>query len=362
MMHIAIRPIFALLLLIPVVAKSQPAPVLAGDKEMLNLPFAKFESVQGNGTFSKQFKLPIDHEIFRLYFDQIITDGSTPFKIQLLGRDGKIGEITETDFTRDTTYLSDLFIGLDVTLEIVADQEVQNLSFRLVEVAYETPSGEPLSVTGPDQRQKVRNLTRGDAKQNSSRAVAKLTFRAENTKYYNCTGFLIAADKLLTNEHCINSAVRCATARAIFGYLSASAETEQARCKKILVKDTSGDLALVQLDRRVGKNWGTLTLATTMPAVGAALYIPQHPDGRPQEVSIDNCKMVEVLVPGVSGKTDFSHSCDTEPGASGSPVIDTRSNEVIGLHHWGFEKSSSLFQNLNRAVRIDEVRKIVDKH
>jgi V8-like Glu-specific endopeptidase len=172
--------------------------------------------------------------------------------------------------------------------------------------------------------------------------------------------FYGSPEQALTNEHCINNDERCATMRAIFGYFDEAAPVEQARCSGIVVTDPERDLALIELDRRAGDQWGVLTLASAVPAPGTALYIPQHPDGRPQEISIEECRIVESLVAGVGGETDFSHLCDTEGGASGSPVIDAATQEVVGLHHWGFEAPPSPFQKVNRAVRIDHVREVLD--
>jgi hypothetical protein len=64
--------------------------------------------------------------------------------------------------------------------------------------------------------------------------------------------------------------------------------------------------------------------------------IVQHPDGRPKEISIDKCQLKGTKRMGVSDTSDFGHTCDTEGGSSGSPVISLGTNEVVGLHHFGF--------------------------
>jgi len=279
----------------------------------------------------------------------------------LIGRRGKIGEISQEDFTQGKTYSSDLFLGSDVILKVVAENEPKNLSFRLAEIAFETDAGAPLSVTDPgDQRIETRELSIEDPRRESGRSVGKLVYRSEDGRTYLCTGFLISPNQLLTNEHCINSTYRCSTALAIFGFFHSTGQTEQARCAKIIVKDKSLDFSLIELDRPAGNNWGFLTLATNVPVTPQKLYIPQHPDGRIQETSIEGCRMIQPLVQGVDRNTDFSHSCDTEGGASGSPTIDETTNEVVGLHHWGFESSSESFRDVNRAVRIDEIRRCIE--
>jgi V8-like Glu-specific endopeptidase len=328
---------------------------------MLNRPLAEFERASVSGRFVARTTVQNPRgENFRLYFDQIAPGDGAPFVVRVVGLDGVMGAIGREEFTRTQSYASDVFVGAEVAVEIEAEREPQGLSFRLVEIAYETPGGAPLSVTIPDQRRRVSRLSLDDPRRARSNSVAKLTFRAEDGVSYLCTGFMVAPSRLLTNEHCINNDERCSTMRAIFGYLDEAARVEQARCRGIVVTDPARDLALIELDRRAGDRWGVLTLASAVPAPGATLYMPQHPDGRPQEISITECGIIQSLVPGVSGETDFSHGCDTEGGASGSPVIDAATQAVVGLHHWGFEAPPSPFRDVNRAVRIDSVREILD--
>ncbi|MGX9117290.1 trypsin-like serine peptidase [Mesorhizobium sp. BHbsci] len=343
------------------VAHAQPGPEPAGDREVLNRTFSEFEEIGSNGSFIARTDARNPRgDAFRLYFDEIKTTSDRGFVVRIIGAEGILTEIPGEEFTKAEVYASHILVGSDVTVEVEAPSKPSGLSFRLATLHYEAPSGEPLSVTEPDQRRKTRNLPEASPMRIAARSVAKLTFQAEDGLEYLCSGFLIAPSRLLTNEHCINTEQRCNTALAIFGYLDDSANVEQVRCSSILRVDAGRDLALLQLEASAGSRWGVLSLAKAPPGLEASLYIPQHPGGRPQEVSIADCKLVETNAAGVSGPTDFANNCDTEGGASGSPVIDLTTNEVVGLHHWGFEPAPSQYQNLNRAVRIDEVRAVID--
>lgn len=93
-------------------------------------------------------------------------------------------------------------------------------------------------------------------------------------------------------------------------------------------------------------------MQNTLPAVDDTVYIPQHPKGRDLELAIfenhpvvsSGLCTVKTNGQGVQDRTctlygagfkDFVTFCDTEGGSSGSPVLSTTSNKVVGIHHCG---------------------------
>jgi hypothetical protein len=91
-----------------------------------------------------------------------------------------------------------------------------------------------------------------------------------------------------------------------------------------------------------------LELDDRIPSTGEKIYIPQHPDGRDKEIAIfdshlgtdERCEIQTRWQESCYGRRntgyyDLSYSCDTEGGSSGSPVISTVTNKVVGLHHCG---------------------------
>lgn len=67
---------------------------------------------------------------------------------------------------------------------------------------------------------------------------------------------------------------------------------------------------------------------------GHPLYVPQHPGGRPRQISslADNGQACGVI----SASADkVKYNCDTYGGSSGSPVLSQRSNGVLALHYGG---------------------------
>jgi hypothetical protein len=67
-----------------------------------------------------------------------------------------------------------------------------------------------------------------------------------------------------------------------------------------------------------------------------ALFILQHPDGRPLELAIDT-NAVTALVPAQGSATRVRYRTNTEPGSSGSPCFSADWT-LIALHHSGDPK------------------------
>ncbi|MET4043736.1 V8-like Glu-specific endopeptidase [Bradyrhizobium sp. RT6a] len=190
-------------------------------------------------------------------------------------------------------------------------------------------------------------------------AVAKLMF-VRDGKSLACTGFMIDDDRMLTNEHCINSQAVCESAVALFGYDSnASMTSEMVRdqssaCLEFQSMDEKLDVAMVRLANSPGKRWGRLKLAAATP--DELSIVIHHPNGDPKYVTREDCFVVKLPVDGRAKDTDFSHLCDTMGGSSGSPVLSRRSLEVIGLHHFGIDLADPDWRDQNRAVRMELIR------
>ena len=64
-----------------------------------------------------------------------------------------------------------------------------------------------------------------------------------------------------------------------------------------------------------------------------------------------NCRIIDSKLGAVFNRTDnFGHHCDTEGGSSGSPVMDRKTGEVVGLHWAGLGK-----ENMNKAIIVKKI-------
>jgi hypothetical protein len=179
-------------------------------------------------------------------------------------------------------------------------------------------------------------------------SVGKLTFMTIYGQA-SCSGFLVAIDLFVTNNHCIESDSQVDSAVVEFGYDTKTSKPDPYIATKLESTSVPLDYSILRLAGSPGLKYGSLKLlavvvfasdTTPSPDLTSSKSMPfvivQHPDGRPKEISIDKCQLKGTKRMGVSDTSDFGHTCDTEGGSSGSPVISLGTNEVVGLHHFGF--------------------------
>ncbi|WP_417336528.1 trypsin-like serine peptidase [Halobacteriovorax marinus] len=145
-----------------------------------------------------------------------------------------------------------------------------------------------------------------------------------------CSGFLVSSNRLLTAGHCITGKKACSNYLWSFG-LSESKMREGKihrdsvySCKRV-IKRSSGkrDYALIELDRSVV---GVTPLRISKKSLkkGEKLFTIGHPSNLPLKFAMNG------RVEEISGES-FKTSLDTFAGNSGSPVLLTKSREVVGI-------------------------------
>ncbi len=181
------------------------------------------------------------------------------------------------------------------------------------------------------------------------RSVARLEFIGDDKEVYTCTGFIVAPQLVMTNQHCLSSEAEMKSAVVEFDFDSAAADTVFTRLKNSVATSYTLDYTLAEMVAPIDRpalNFRAVAVTATQD-----LMIIQHPGGKIKHVSVIDC---EVGRPNVVGRknpaSDFEHLCDTETGSSGAPVIDRQQRQVVGLHHLGFEEDNNNL--LNRAVHI----------
>ena len=170
---------------------------------------------------------------------------------------------------------------------------------------------------------------------------------------YTCTAWRVGPspnnDLMVTNNHCISSAVQVPGSEVRFNYQTstcngggASRNQISVKVAEILVTNVAYDMTLFRIENpeRVAQ-FGFAELDNRAPVAGEEIWIPQHPSGRDKEFAIvsdidgGNCRVDNPRTNGYGSGTDMSYSCDTEGGSSGSAVYARSSNKVIALHHFG---------------------------
>jgi hypothetical protein len=166
-----------------------------------------------------------------------------------------------------------------------------------------------------------------------SRAVARLRLVSAEGMGSYCTGFLVAPDILMTNEHCFTSSEVAKSAIVDFDFDSPHGEKFSASVTEFLIADFDLDYALARV---TPAPQGVLPISVKTIAgsrVGQELLLVQHPNGEYKQVSRINCQVKATPVDGRAKGSDFSHLCNTLGGSSGSPIVDRASRRVVGLHH-----------------------------
>jgi len=215
-----------------------------------------------------------------------------------------------------------------------------------------------LEVCGTDDTKEARCFADQQAIYNNAKPVARLLINGRNA----CTGWLVGgAGHLLTNHHCIGDAEDAQNVQVEF---MAEGDSCQKNCKswfacrgkvvatsgQLLKASSTKDYALLQLDPKVTRPYGYLKLRRAGPKLGERVYIPQHPRGSGKRVAVNSSEprdktgptpgfthinsLTEWACGGIS-KNETGYLADTDPGASGSPVIAFSDNTVVALHHCG---------------------------
>jgi len=153
-----------------------------------------------------------------------------------------------------------------------------------------------------------------------------------------CTATHIGKGLVLTAGHCFEASSRrsaktCDGVSVSWGYRKDKAPYLISQCEAVLAAEYNDnrDYAIFKVDKAPTEK--VEFDLQSRPKVGNALTIFGHPQARPLEWS-QTC-VLETSARGGWGTDQFSHQCDTEPGNSGSTVLDDVSLKIIGIHDGG---------------------------
>lgn len=147
------------------------------------------------------------------------------------------------------------------------------------------------------------------------------------------TGFLVAPDILLTNNHVLPDEDTAGAAYALANYErkppdDPGGRPAVARLRPDLLFITNAELDFTFCSVEGVDFLGTVPLHRDSFGVVTHEYVNiiQHPRGRPKEVALQDNLVVR------ADNLVVQYSCDTEPGSSGSPVFNNQWR-LIALHH-----------------------------
>jgi V8-like Glu-specific endopeptidase len=248
-----------------------------------------------------------------------------------------------------------------VRIEVYSTQENSQLQLLIDKIIVEITPAKDAAITFPDQRKDLKDQSEPTRKLGKS--VARIRFvNQEDGEWSLCTGFLLAADLMMTNHHCIKTEREARTAEFDFDYDEKEGPSLMIKGKALIAWDPVLDFSIVKL-RKALNDRTPLQLSAEIPTNISEFLLIEHPLGEQKQVSILDCRMKKNNVEGLSERlTDFTHGCDTLKGSSGSPILNIQTRKVIGLHHLGFAEGERNLDKptlINQAVRIEEIIKFI---
>lgn len=291
----------------------------------------------------------------RLRFSDITVPEGSDARLVIQNISGRVIESLEADALAGMRGQWSLVVPGDYArVSLLAAAPPVGLALSIDAVAHSSWPGVAAGHIGPSDLQSIRDYASDPLIWTLSRSVAKLSF-VRSGIHRVCTGFLIGPDLLLTNAHCVNTREICASTVARFGHElrpdNFLDDGRQVRCREVVRTSRGLDFAVLRLAQPVGVDFGTLTLSGQPMAPQQPAFVVQHPDGRPKEIAFRNCRLGAVGVAGVVAGVDVTHSCDTEGGSSGAPVLSMQ-GQVVALHHWS---NGGAFPGANRAVMMARI-------
>jgi endonuclease G len=175
------------------------------------------------------------------------------------------------------------------------------------------------------------------------------------------TGFMVAPELMLTNNHVLHDAQSTLYSLAQFDYENdlrmQPRPTRNFRLEpeRLFVTDEALDFSLVAVAPVAAegielKQYGHMRLiaGSGKALLGECVSIIQHPSGAPKAIAIRANQVTDVF-------DQFIHySTDTEPGSSGSPVLSD-AWEVVALHHAGVPGPNGNGWVANEGIRISSI-------
>lgn len=163
-----------------------------------------------------------------------------------------------------------------------------------------------------------------------------------------CSGSNISPNNyLLTNDHCVTSQAECNGTEFVFKYYNQNCgggpttpDWQSFRCDTLVAESpyvvceatqTSLDYSLSSVIGDPAATFGYVRPDPIPITDGEAIYIIQHPDGRPHEITHGDGANVDAD----GFNLRYYDTLDTEGGSSGSPIYRDSDDLLIGLHHCG---------------------------
>ncbi len=183
------------------------------------------------------------------------------------------------------------------------------------------------------------DLPAASVERKASRATAYVTVPEAQAR---CSGFLISADVLMTNRHCIPTAYFATNVRAHFLYERTDVAAGIVVCDEFIGADEALDYALVRCKGRPGDVYGFLDLDDRALTEGFGIQLfHQQCDSFTTPDCLPVKKMSPGRITGGIGPDRITHDADMLGGSSGGAIVAKGTTRVVALNNSHFVNSTN---------------------
>lgn len=238
----------------------------------------------------------------------------------------------------------------EAVVKLHSDGAASSRGFEISKVAYGYPESMIESMTyeavcGSDDKEDIECYS-GSTMYGKGEAVCRLVIGGGGL----CTGWLLGDQgHVMTNNHCIGNSSDAQNTEFQFDYRNQNCGGSNASydlvssSSTLICTDADLDYTLVELPSNPTSTYGYLSFRASGPKSGERIYIPQHPNGDPKKISVNDDQSSTGLgkIQNTSGNnganlpTRVEYYTDTDGGSSGSPVIAYDDHNVVALHNTG---------------------------
>lgn len=344
------------LFFLPLLAHAQKGPIKVADEHELDLSTEHPYNPEGKDglVFEKKFSSK-NSSYIKFYFENFQLEGDDHVEI-LSPETGQSfiyaggGKVLEGGGRTISDFWSLMVRDDEAIVRLYSNGPASTYGFDLSKVAYGYPedSIETLvyeSVCGSDDKEDVECYS-STTMYDKAEAVCKLYIDGSGL----CTGWLLGDQgHVMTNNHCINNSTDANNTEFQFDYRhqtcggsNASADVV-ANSSTLICTDPDLDYTLLELPNNPTSTYGFLQFRASGPVDGERIYIPQHPNGVPKKISVndDQSSTGYGKIQNANGTnqaglpTKVEYFTDTDGGSSGSPVIGYSDHNVVALHNTG---------------------------
>jgi V8-like Glu-specific endopeptidase len=156
-----------------------------------------------------------------------------------------------------------------------------------------------------------------------------------------CTAMALSKDTLLTGDHCVSEAGDAS--KMIFRQFSSREVPKDFRIAIAARRNGALDYSLLRVDTNDGPLVEVEHIRTRSPQIGESLAIVSAPMGTLRVFRA--CRVLAITT------SQFTHSCNTNPGSTGGIVIGLSDMSILGMH---IGKGANLMQG-GIATRFDVI-------